>query len=870
MAEERASLQHIVVETTTRCNLRCVHCMVREENNLGNYVASNLPMELFHKLLPMLQDFRPIVQLSGHGETLLHPNFMEMLEKVIRAGCRVTFQTNGTILTPRKVEKIVRPGVETITISIDAASPELFEKIRRGARLGKILENIRLINEAKKRLGTGRPQLGFEFVAMRQNIHELPTVVRMAGEQEVVNFQVAELTELSLTRGQSLVNNPLMAEYVLEAEAQARKWGINLLLPPYIAGRGLADSASNVVASDPRPATYKGLRKTCKEPWRQMFMRFSGNVRPCCTISESYGDLRVQSLEEIWFGPKYEALRTALLTDEPFAVCVHCRFYGWEPIDSRESHAITNSIRGTVPGVEVRAVSPKNSVVDERDQYVANLEALVREKEAALNHIYKSHGWRALLIYYKVRDKIFPVDSRRRKVAKFVSNFLREEVVQPRSYSEKTMLQHKPKPLNTGLARLPGRPVTQSNVTPEREESMSGIIDPKEFIRAQSVSDFCRAAEDFFKTVIAPNPAPHTAKPFTDFTNSPNTLYKLGLLLGGLKMGRSMVVLDFGAGTCWLSRFLNQMGCATISVDPSETALNIGRRLYREFPIIGEYVRSPQFLLIDGHRINLEDSSVDRIICFDTFHHIPNQEEILREFFRVLNRRGIVGFSEPGLYHSQSPQAQYEMKTYHVLENDIHLDRIKELSEQIGFEKCYTKLLVHPEFDIEYDDYAAIVSKGKFPEKVLGHIAHSMRYDNVFFLLKNEYYLDSRCCTGLKYNISAEEEKYHTKAGEPIAVKLKIRNTGPAIWLHSNMNNIGVVFIGTHLYDAHHRLLNRDFFGRTGFDSDIFSGKEVEKTITLSFSERGKFLVAVDLVSELVCWFEQAGNNPVLLSMTVS
>lgn len=307
-------------------------------------------------------------------------------------------------------------------------------------------------------------------------------------------------------------------------------------------------------------------------------------------------------------------------------VCTHCPLYGCESIDSRGSNATTHSTPGTVPGVEVLVVSPKNSAEDQRDQYVANLEALVREKEEALNYIYNSHGWKALLIYYKVRDKIFPVGSRRRKVAKFASNFLREEVVQPRSSSEKTMLEQKPEPMNTGLPPLAGRPVTQSNVTPEREESMSGIIDPKEFIRAQSVSDFCRAAEDFFKTVIAPNSAPHTAKPFTDFTNSPNTLYKLGLLLGGLKMGRSMVVLDFGAGTCWLSRFLNQMGCATISVDPSETALNIGRRLYREFPIIGEYVRSPQFLLFDGHRINLEDSSVDRIICFDTFHHIQTRK----------------------------------------------------------------------------------------------------------------------------------------------------------------------------------------------------------------------------------------------------
>ena len=276
MAEEHPSLQYVVLETTTRCNLRCIHCAVNEENNLGNYDAGDLPIELFYQLLSMLQEFRPKVQLSGHGETLLHPNFIEMLEKAIHLGCRVNFQTNAMLLTPRKVEKIVRPEVDTLAISIDAASPELFEKIRRRARLDKILENIRLINELKKRLHTDRPQLGFEFVAMRQNIHELPSVVRMAGELEVANFQIAELVEYNLTRGESLANDRVMADYVLEAELEARKWGINLILPPHIPGRGGPDSSSNAVADySPSPATYKGLRKTCKEPWERIFIQFN-------------------------------------------------------------------------------------------------------------------------------------------------------------------------------------------------------------------------------------------------------------------------------------------------------------------------------------------------------------------------------------------------------------------------------------------------------------------------------------------------------------------------------------------------------------------------------------------------------------------
>jgi MoaA/NifB/PqqE/SkfB family radical SAM enzyme len=327
-------LQRLVIETTRRCNLRCIHCAVSEENNLGGYDAQDLPIDLFRKLLPILRKFRPAVQLSGHGETFLHPNFMEMLEEVARAGCGVEFQTNGTILTARNIDQIVRAGVERIAISIDAASPELFEKIRRRAKLEKIVENIRVLNETKKRLNKDRPLLSFEFVAMRQNIHELPAVIRMAGELGVPNLQVAELKEYNLTRDQSLANEPLMAEWASRAELEARRLGINLILPPNIPGRQVAGPVSPGRGVDPAdPTTYRGLRKTCKEPWESMFVQFNGEVRPCCVISESYGDLPAHSFEEVWKGTKYQALRASLLTDKPFLECVQCPFYGWEPID---------------------------------------------------------------------------------------------------------------------------------------------------------------------------------------------------------------------------------------------------------------------------------------------------------------------------------------------------------------------------------------------------------------------------------------------------------------------------------------------------------------------------------------------------------
>ena len=64
--------------------------------------------------------------------------------------------------------------------------------------------------------------------------------------------------------------------------------------------------------------------------------------------------------------------------------------------------------------------------VNEKDRQITIFHAAIREKEATLTHIYNSHGWKALLRYYKFRDTLLPMGSKRRKVAKYIWNFFRE------------------------------------------------------------------------------------------------------------------------------------------------------------------------------------------------------------------------------------------------------------------------------------------------------------------------------------------------------------------------------------------------------------------------------------------------------------
>ena len=399
---------------------------------------------------------------------------------------------------------------------------------------------------------------------------------------------------------------------------------------------------------------------------------------------------------------------------------------------------------------------------------------------------------------------------------------------------------------------------------------MEEHINPKEVVERFNVDELCRSAENYFHTIASslPNPYPLTGKPFADIFTAPDVCYKLGLVLAGLKLGRTMKVLDFGAGTCWLSRYLNQLGCSTISIEPSETALELGRQMFRDFPIMGDYIEEPIFLKFDGHKIDVPNGFVDRVVCFDVFHHIPNQESVLREIFRVLKPGGIAGFSEPGRIHSRQPHSQSEMRNYGVLENDIFLEEIWEVARAAGFSEIRITPLCTKEPILNIQDYIKIINEKVIPEGVGDIVADNLIGAAVFFFQKGKLMYDSRMPVGLRCEVSISRREFRVRAGVPLKMDLLLKNTGEARWLASNIKDIGKVRIGTHLYDQQSNLLDFNFY-RCDLGGDVEPGQKVKKTISPVFSKPGLYKLSIDMVSEFVAWFETLGGKSLNIRISV-
>ena len=104
------------------------------------------------------------------------------------------------------------------------------------------------------------------------------------------------------------------------------------------------------------------------------------------------------------------------------------------------------------------------------------------------------------------------------------------------------------------------------------------------------VAELCKKADEFFQKVGTT--IDHIRKPFGNIDEAPQMLFRLALLLNGLKLGKGMKVLDFGAGSCWMSRMIGELGCFPISLDPSKTALNMGKTLFEKMPLLWKFAGS--------------------------------------------------------------------------------------------------------------------------------------------------------------------------------------------------------------------------------------------------------------------------------------
>jgi MoaA/NifB/PqqE/SkfB family radical SAM enzyme len=262
--EQRARLEHprvVSVETTNACNASCAMCGHR----LMRRPQGRMEWKLYQRVVEQVKGWGlESFYLSGYGEPLLDTELADRVSLARRAGIGNTaIVTNASLLDGRRAAELARAGLARVHLSIDAATPQAYARMRPGLDFGQVMENVERLLAMRP-----RPAVVLQLVLVDQGPDEVRKVIRR------FRGRVDRLTV-----------------------RQAQSWAGRVSLRT-------REFTPHLAASAAWPP--------CRYLWDQLNVYWDGTVPACCLDYEAeqpLGDAARQDLAAIWSGPALADLR---------------------------------------------------------------------------------------------------------------------------------------------------------------------------------------------------------------------------------------------------------------------------------------------------------------------------------------------------------------------------------------------------------------------------------------------------------------------------------------------------------------------------------------------------------------------------------
>jgi pyruvate-formate lyase-activating enzyme len=178
------------------CNLACPSCRTEiiaakaEEQDTYARAAERV-------IQPLLRRVQGQTYISGGGEAFASKHYRSILAALNRAdypGLNVHLITNGLLATRQRWSEYPRlpEMIDVLSVSIDAARPETYERLRRPAKWPLLMANLEVMAEMRRARTIRRFQLN--FVIQEDNFREIHELVALGKRLSVDNIWFQRLT----------------------------------------------------------------------------------------------------------------------------------------------------------------------------------------------------------------------------------------------------------------------------------------------------------------------------------------------------------------------------------------------------------------------------------------------------------------------------------------------------------------------------------------------------------------------------------------------------------------------------------------------------------------------------------------------------
>jgi len=177
----------VILDVTAQCNLQCVMCF-QSVMKKKNFVFGELTDKSISNTAQFIVKANEL-KLFATGEPFLSSGLRGIIDVLHGNVPKIIVSTNGTIYND-DVDYVIR-RLTTLTISIDSASKENFEKIRKNSKFTHIIKNIKQIRNHHPNLF-----MTFAVTVAKYNLDECPEIIQLAAELKINHVQFSKMRSL--------------------------------------------------------------------------------------------------------------------------------------------------------------------------------------------------------------------------------------------------------------------------------------------------------------------------------------------------------------------------------------------------------------------------------------------------------------------------------------------------------------------------------------------------------------------------------------------------------------------------------------------------------------------------------------------------
>lgn len=273
-----------VIELTTKCNWKCKHCYLPDHTSYGL---------TFGELEPILQNFREMgvhkIIFTG-GEIFTRRDTVDILAYSRKLGFDVSILSNASYITNEIAEKLHKIHISSFALTIFSLNAEIHDGITKVAgSLKKALRGAEHLSQNGVRVWVKSPVL-------KDNMDDIVDVKKYCDK-----------------KGYKYTSSACIFP---KTNGDTEPVGYSMDLHDLKEHISFIDSTNDF--------EYRSVsdQYMCRYLLRSFAVTYKGDVTPCNSMFLSVGNLRENTIKEIWNSPEYKEIRE--LKNRDLEYCSNC------------------------------------------------------------------------------------------------------------------------------------------------------------------------------------------------------------------------------------------------------------------------------------------------------------------------------------------------------------------------------------------------------------------------------------------------------------------------------------------------------------------------------------------------------------------